>query len=117
MENIVLGMEPMIGPIIDWREVRKRARDAMAQLGRADFNLDIAVGRLSPAEQQLVEIARSVAIGARVLVLDEPTSSLGKEDIARLFDLVRRLRSQGQAIVYISHFLEEVKQVSDRFVV
>jgi ribose transport system ATP-binding protein len=64
-----------------------------------------------------VEIARAIAIGCRVLVLDEPTSSLSKDDIARLFELVRRLRAQGHAIIYISHFLEEVKQISDRFLV
>src|SRR5207237_8097848 len=69
------------------------------------------------AQQQLVEIARAIAIGCRVLVLDEPTSSLAGDDIVRLFELVRRLRAAGQAIVYISHFLEEVKQISDRFLV
>jgi len=89
----------------------------MKQLGRSDIPLEIPVGRLSLAQQQLVEIARAIAIGCRVLVLDEPTSSLSKDDIARLFELVRRLREQGHAIIYISHFLEEVKQISDRFVV
>jgi ribose transport system ATP-binding protein len=72
---------------------------------------------LSPAAQQLVEIARALATGCRVLVLDEPTSSLGQADVKRLFDLIARLKSQGHAIVYISHFIEEVKTVSDRFVV
>jgi ribose transport system ATP-binding protein len=117
MENIVLGMEPTIWPIVNWRQVRRRAADAMGQLGRADIPLEAPVGRLSLAQQQLVEIARAIAIGCRVLVLDEPTSSLAKDDISRLFELVRRLRAQGQAIVYISHFLEEVKQISDRFLV
>jgi ribose transport system ATP-binding protein len=64
-----------------------------------------------------VEIARAVAIGSRVLVLDEPTSSLTREDVARLFALVRRLKAQGHAVIYISHFLEEVKEISDRFTV
>src|SRR6266568_6166253 len=117
MENILLGMEPTIGPMINWPEVRRRAGDAMKQLGRPDIPLDAPVGRLSLAQQQLVEIARAIAIGCRVLVLDEPTSSLSKDDISRLFDLVRRLRAQGHAIIYISHFLEEVKQISDRFLV
>src|SRR5881394_1681920 len=107
MENIVLGMEPTLGPVIDWREVRRRAGEAMAQLGRPDIPLDAAVGRLSLAQQQLVEIARAIAIGCRVLVLDEPTSSLAKDDIPRLFDLLRHLKTQGHAIVYISHFIEE----------
>ncbi len=117
MENILLGMEPTIGPMVNWRQVRQRAGEAMGQLGRADIPLDAPVGRLSLAQQQLVEIARAIAIGCRVLVLDEPTSSLAKDDIARLFELVRRLREQGQAIIYISHFLEEVKQISNRFLV
>jgi ribose transport system ATP-binding protein len=117
MENILLGMEPTIGPVINWPEVRRRAGEAMKQLGRPDIQLEAQVGRLSLAQQQLVEIARAIAIGCRVLVLDEPTSSLAKDDISRLFELVRRLRGQGHAIVYISHFLEEVKQISDRFVV
>jgi ribose transport system ATP-binding protein len=69
------------------------------------------------AEQQLVEIARAATVGARVLVLDEPTSSLPREDVRQLFELVGRLKEQGYAIVYISHFIEEVKEVADRFVV
>jgi ribose transport system ATP-binding protein len=117
MENILLGMEPSRGPLLDWKAIRTRARQAMSQLGRADIPVDIPVGRLSVAEQQLVEIARAVAIGCRVLVLDEPTSSLTSKDIERLFQLVRHLRSQGHAIVYISHFLEEVKELTDRYTV
>jgi ribose transport system ATP-binding protein len=117
MENILLGMEPTLGPILNWQEIRRRAADAMAQLGRPDIPLDVPVMRLSIAEQQMVEIGRAVAIGCRVLVLDEPTSSLTKKDIVHLFDLVRRLRAQNLAIVYISHFLEEVKEISDRFTV
>ena len=70
----------------------------------------------SPA-QQLVEIARAIAVGCRVLVLDEPTSSLGRDDVEQLFALLRRLKAQGHAIVYISHFLEEVKTIADRFAV
>ena len=117
MENILLGMEPTSGPVVKWAEVRERAGAALAQLGRSDIPLDIPVSNLSIASQQMVEIARAVAIGCRVLVLDEPTSSLTRPDIRHLFELVKRLRSQGLAIVYISHFLEEVKEISDRFTV
>jgi ribose transport system ATP-binding protein len=117
MENILLGMEPMRGPVVDWNEVRKTAGAALAQLGRGDIPLDVPVSELSIASQQMVEIARAVAIGCRVLVLDEPTSSLTRPDIRHLFDLVNRLRAQGLAIVYISHFLEEVTEISDRFTV
>ena len=117
MENILLGMEPTVGPLLDWPKIRRSAAEALATLGRPDISPDIPVGRLSVAQQQLVEIGRAVAVGCRVLVLDEPTSSLTQSDIARLFDLVRRLKASGHAIVYISHFLEEVKAISDRFTV
>jgi ribose transport system ATP-binding protein len=117
MENISLGMEPVAGPFLKWGEMRRRAEQAMAQLGRPDIHPETPIRCLSPAEQQLVEIARAVAIGARVLVLDEPTSSLARNDIERLFELVRRLKAQGLAIIYISHFLEEVRALSDRFTV
>jgi ribose transport system ATP-binding protein len=117
-ENILLGMEPTHGAgILRWPEIRRIAGDALVTLGRPDIPLDIPVARLSVAEQQLVEIGRAVAVGCRVLVLDEPTSSLTKSDIAKLFELVRRLKSQGHGIVYISHFLEEVKEISDRYTV
>ncbi len=117
MENIVLGMEPVAGPFVRWAEVRRRAAAAMAQLGRGDIRLETRVSRLSIAERQLVEIARAIAVGARVLVLDEPTSSLARDDIAHLFSFVRRLKAQGLGIIYISHFLEEVRALSDRFTV
>ncbi|MCK4349288.1 MAG: sugar ABC transporter ATP-binding protein, partial [Candidatus Krumholzibacteria bacterium] len=102
---------------VKWGEVRRLAAGAMKQVGRPDIPLDIQVARLSVAERQLVEVARSVAIGCRVLVLDEPTSSLTQKDIQTLFELVRHLKTDGLAIVYISHVLEEVKEISDTFTV
>jgi len=119
MENIVLGVEPTRGPlaIVDRRRMRQIAEAALAEVGHSDIAPDALVSDLSPAAQQLVEIARARAIGCGVLVLDEPTSSLTQGDVRKLFDLIARLKRQGIAIVYISHFIEEVKQVSDRFVV
>jgi ribose transport system ATP-binding protein len=117
MENILLGVEPTWGPLVKWHAIRQQASAALAQVGRRDIPLDRPVGTLSIADQQLVEIARSVAIGCRVLVLDEPTSSLTQDDIENLFALIRRLRNDGHAIVYISHFLEEVEAIADRFTV
>jgi ribose transport system ATP-binding protein len=93
MENIVLGMEPVRFGVMQWRQVRETARAALAQLGHGDIDPDAPVSTLSVAEQQLVEIARAVAVGCRVLVLDEPTSSLARADVQRLFELVRRLRA------------------------
>jgi ribose transport system ATP-binding protein len=119
MENIVLGVEPARGPlgIVRFNRVREMAESALAELGHSDISPDTIAAGLSPAAQQLVEIARARAIGCRLLVLDEPTSSLTDDDVRTLFELIRRLKDQGVAIVYISHFIEEVKAVSDRFVV
>ena len=116
-ENIVLGMEPVRGPFVRRAEMRRRAVDAMAELGRPDIAPETPVRKLSVADRQLVEIGRALAVGARVLVLDEPTSSLARNDIERLFDLVRKLKARGLAIIYISHFLEEVRAICDRFTV
>lgn len=113
-ENIVLGTESTAGPFVRRAEAHRRAAAALARLGRPELPLDIPVARLAMPERQLVEIARAVAVGCRVLVLDEPTSSLAKRDADRLFELVRRLRDSGTAVIYISHFLEEVKAIADR---
>jgi ribose transport system ATP-binding protein len=116
-ENIVLGAEPGNGLLVDHTRSREYAANALAQLGRPDIPLHVRAGSLSLAEQQLVEIARALALGCRVLVLDEPTSSLAQADVQNLFRLVRRLREQGQSVIYISHFLEEVQALSDRYTV
>ncbi len=113
-ENIVLGAEPRAGPFVRRATARERAATALRELGRPDISVEARAGTLSIAEQQLIEIARAVALGCRVLVLDEPTSSLTQADTERLFALVRRLRAQGQSVIYISHFLEEVQELSDR---
>ncbi len=117
MENIVLGAEPARAGLLRRAEAERLSRDVLARLGHPDIAPLAIVGHLSVAHQQLVEIARAFATGARVLVLDEPTSSLGREDSRRLFELVRRLKADSHAVVYISHFIEEVKEVADRFVV
>jgi len=116
-ENILLGMEPSTLGFLHRASMRKTAINALEQLGHPDIHPGTIVGNLSVAAQQLVEIARAIAVGCKVLVLDEPTSSLARGDVERLFKLVERLKAQGHAIIYISHFIEEVKRVSDRFVV
>ena len=117
MENIALGVEPARLGVIDRARIRQTAVDALQQLGHPEISPASCVADLSPAGQQLVEIARALATGARVLVFDEPTSSLSRPDVQKLFNLIARLKQRGLGIVYISHFIEEVKQVSDRFVV
>ncbi len=117
MENILLGIEPRRGPLMNWPEMKHRAAAALAEVGLENISPEIAIRKLSIAQQQLVEIARAVALDCRVLVLDEPTSSLTAKDIEKLFALIRRLKTKNIAIVYISHFLEEVRAVCDRFTV
>jgi ribose transport system ATP-binding protein len=97
--------------------MRRKATAAMREIGLEHVDPDILVGRLSIAHQQMVEIARAVALESRVLILDEPTSSLSRGDIDRLFALIRSLRTRGVAVIYISHFLEEAQQISDRYAV
>jgi ribose transport system ATP-binding protein len=117
MENISLGVEPARFGFVSRAAMRDTAIRALDELGHRDIDPRADAGSLSVAEQQIVEIARALASGCRVLVLDEPTSSLGRDDVERLFALIDRLRQQGHAIVYISHFIEEVARVSDRVVV
>ena len=116
-ENIMLGMEPATLGVVNRRQVRRRAIDAIIEFDNPQLGPDVRVSTLSAGSRQLVEIARALAIGCRVLVLDEPTSSLTQHDVRRLFELIGRLKQQGKAIVYISHFIEEVKQVADRVTV
>jgi ribose transport system ATP-binding protein len=115
--NVLLGLEPGSWGFLDRRAGRQRVREALAVLQHPEIPPDSPVHGLSPGAQQVVEIARALLLDARVLVLDEPTSSLTQEDSARLFDLIRRLRQRGVTVVYISHFLEEVQAIADRFTV
>ncbi|MBN2138841.1 MAG: sugar ABC transporter ATP-binding protein [Sedimentisphaerales bacterium] len=116
-ENIMLGMEPSVLGIVRWNQVRRRAVEAIREFRNPELTPRARVSRLSVGSQQLVEIARALAIGCRVLVLDEPTSSLTRQDVERLFDIIDRLKEQGKAVVYISHFIEEVKRVADKITV
>jgi ribose transport system ATP-binding protein len=119
-ENIVLGAEPRRAGFLDKRRIAERARRALEPVtaGRAALPPGALAGRLSAADQQLVEIARALAQDdCRLLIVDEPTSSLGQDDVERLFVTLRGLRERGMAILYISHFLEEVRQIADDFTV
>jgi ribose transport system ATP-binding protein len=117
VENILLGMEPSTLGLFHWRDMKRRAHEALVALGHGHLELTRPVAGLSPAVQQVIEIARALAIGCKVLVLDEPTSSLTRKDVQAMFDLIRRLKAQGHAIVYISHFLEEVRTICDKFTI
>ncbi|MEX0977654.1 MAG: ATP-binding cassette domain-containing protein, partial [Pirellulales bacterium] len=117
VENIMLGQEARRVGLLHASDERKKVRAALAQLDRADLPLDVPVGRLSIAEKQVVEIARALVTRARVIVFDEPTSSLTRHDVESLFRTIERLKRSGIAIIYISHFLEEIRRIADRFVV
>jgi len=116
-ENILLGLEPAHAGWINRNAVVKRARNLLVQFGCEYIHPDTRAGNLSVADQQVVEICRALASNARILLMDEPTSSLSQRNIERLFAAVRKLRQEGMAIIYISHFLEEVRQIGDRFTV
>ena len=116
-ENLALGVERRgRWGRVDWRARRARAAGLLARVG-ARVSPDAEAGRLSMPEQQLVEIARALGADARVLVLDEPTASLGEEDAQNLLRVVRGLRERGVGMVYISHRLDELPAIADRVTV
>jgi ribose transport system ATP-binding protein len=117
-ENILLGVEPSRGGFIRRAGMHAAARAALAQLDRGEIPVDARAGSLPVAVQQLVEIARALAqADTRVLILDEPTSSLAEDDVRRLFAAIRRLQARGLSVLYISHVLEEVQEIAGRFTV
>ncbi len=115
-ENIMLGREPRRFGSVDWRAMRRRAAELLAGL-----NLDLDPGSLlgdhSLAVQQLIAIARAIDVQAKVLILDEPTSSLDADEVAELFRVIRSLKEQGVAILFVSHFLDQVYEICDRLTV
>ncbi|MFG1619567.1 sugar ABC transporter ATP-binding protein [Nonomuraea wenchangensis] len=115
-ENILLGREPRRLGRIDWRRMRARAHQLLARL---DVRLDVSapLSVYSLAVQQMVAIARAVDIDARVLILDEPTSSLDADEVQQLFRVMRRLKEEGIAILFVSHFLDQIYEISDRMTI
>jgi simple sugar transport system ATP-binding protein len=115
-ENIAVGRH--LGPVhlVDWRRVRETARQAMARIGVA-LDLDAKVASLSVANRQLVAICRALAADARLVIMDEPTSSLTRHEVDALLGLVAELKAKGIAIVFVSHRLKEVMEVAERVTV
>jgi len=112
-ENIYLGREPKSGPFVDRAAMMAGCEDVLKRLG-ATFRPTTLVSTLSIAERQLVEIARAIHARARILVMDEPTTALSARETDRLFELIRRLKAEGLAIIYISHRMSEIYELSDR---
>jgi len=116
-ENIYLGHELSTGGFTQRRAVAQRTRELMARLGHASIPPHREVGRLSAAGKQIVSMARALSHDARVIVMDEPSAVLDSEEVANLFRVVRDLTAQGVSVVYISHRLEEIRQIGDRITV
>jgi ribose transport system ATP-binding protein len=116
-DNIMLGQEDHRGGWLNRSQQRRRVAEALSLLGHAELHPQTPVGRLSVGAQQLVEIARALVSRAKVIVFDEPTSSLAQHDAEHLFGVIEKLRQSGLGIVYISHFLEEVRRVCQRYTV
>ncbi|MEV6212515.1 sugar ABC transporter ATP-binding protein [Kitasatospora sp. NPDC051914] len=115
-ENLFIGREPRRRGLIHWSELRRRAEASVAGL---DLDIDVTarLDSFSIAVQQLVAIARAVDVEAKVLVLDEPTSSLDRDEVVQLFTVMRRLRERGVAILFVSHFLDQVYEICDRMTI
>jgi ribose transport system ATP-binding protein len=116
-ENVVVGQEPSRLGVFDRHAAHERTRGVLEEFGHPEIDPATRVDALPIAARQVVEICRAVASRARVVLMDEPTSSLQRPDVERLFHLIRRLASSGTAVVYISHFLEETREVAQRFTV
>lgn len=115
-ENVFVGRYPKKAGIVDRKTMEDRAHEGLQR-----FGLDISPRRLvqglSTANQQLIEIAKALTLNARLLILDEPTAALGGDETVKLFEQIERLKKDGVGIIYISHRLEEIKQIADRIVV
>ena len=117
MENIALGSEVAAGRrLVNRSRMREVAREAVAKIG-FDVDLDELVGNLSVADKQLVAISRALMGDAKLIIMDEPTTALTKKEVAALFDIVRDLQSRGIAILFVSHKLEEVFEIAQRFTI
>jgi len=118
LENIFMGQQPTRGffGFIDWKSMRAKARELFQSIG-VEIDLNAPASHLSVANQQLVQIAKALSQKAQILIMDEPTSPLSQKETEALFNIVRKLRDQGVAIIYITHRLEEVFVLADRVTV
>ncbi|WP_027796969.1 sugar ABC transporter ATP-binding protein [Paraburkholderia acidipaludis] len=115
-ENIFAGRQPRRRGLIDWKTIHRRAAEVLADLNLA-LDVTQSLDTYPIAIQQMVAIARAVSVDARILILDEPTSSLDDSEVSRLFDVLRKLKASGIAILFVTHFLEQTYAISDRITV
>jgi ribose transport system ATP-binding protein len=116
-ENIFLGHEKSRGGLLRRGETRKAARALLARLGHQEIRVDREVGTLPSSGQQIVSMARALSHDTQLIVMDEPSAALDQQEVQTLFRVIRDLTAQGVAVVYISHRLEEIRQVGDRVTV
>ena len=115
LENIILGETPIKGiGLVDYKTARKKARGIMDQMGLSNVDLNTRVQRLSVGERQKIEIVKLLYRGAKILIFDEPTAVLTPQEAQELFRIIEELKAEGKAIIYISHKLQEIIQISDK---
>ncbi|MFF4196191.1 sugar ABC transporter ATP-binding protein [Nonomuraea sp. NPDC001831] len=116
-ENIFLGHEHARFGFVNRQAGRRAAREVLERLGHGEIRPSTEVGRLSPAAKQVVSMARALSHDARLIIMDEPSAALAHDEVANLFRIIRELTAQGVAVVYISHRLEEIREIGDRVTV
>lgn len=116
-ENIFAGYEPRTIFGVDWKAMNNKAREILSWVGLEDIDVTRALGEYSVAIQQMVAIARAVNFNCKVLILDEPTSSLDDQEVEKLFQVMRQLKADGVGIIFVTHFLEQVYAVCDKITV
>ena len=117
-ENIFAGHEPLKhGILIDWKRMNERAQEILSWVGLEDIDVKRALGEYSVAIQQMVAIARAVHFNCKVLIFDEPTSSLDDKEVEKLFAVMRQLKADGKGILFVTHYLEQVYAICDRITV
>ena len=112
-ENIFIGREPKRRGLIDWKTIETRAEAILGDMGVGGVNVTRPLGRHSVAIQQMVAIARALSLDAKLLVMDEPTSSLSDKEVGLLFDVIRRVKARGASVIFISHKMDEVLEICD----
>jgi ribose transport system ATP-binding protein len=116
-ENIMMGIESSRLGWLNRKSLHDRTLEVLETFPHPEIRPETMVANLSVAAKQIVEICRSIAARAQIILMDEPTSSLQRDDVKRLFGLIRKLSDEGLSVIYISHFLEEVREIADRFTV
>ena len=115
-ENIFLGDRIGKSVLVDFKTMRSRTKEIFEQF-KVDIDPDTLVQDLSPAKQQIVEIAKAVSKNVKILIMDEPSAPLSVSEVEHMFEIIRRLKQRGVTVIYISHRLEEVFRISDRVTV